>query len=396
VSAVLAADGGRVYPIDRGTRGLLLFCATGFAAFALGFIGYAVFSLRADQLQRWFVASGLLFLVATAATLALALKSATVLYPDRVEGRGAFGRRSIRKENIAGFRTISGRNEPPHMRLVSKQAGVRALNVYRFQPDTAFDDWFKDIPDLEAADVAALESNPALGASPAIRKAQSKLLHRYAYGLAAASTVACLWTLLRPHPYSALIWVEVLLPLIGLGMVAWSKGAITLIGLGGEGAPQVCLIFFASGLALAVRAFDYPIARAELALIGGALVGASLALLAWRYHASTMNRFLNSGTMLLVGVIYGYSLIVNLDRVLDNSRVHVHYGYVHDKYTSGARSIEYKLAVQPYGYPVPGRLVFIVREATYNEFSKGQVSCMGAHRGAFGIMWYDLRRCNFT
>jgi len=141
----LAADQGRVYRMEMAFRILLFVCAGIFSAFALGFIGYAVSSLTGSD--RLICAScGAVFILPALLAIRLALMSATVLYSDRVERRGAFGSRSMRRVDIAGYQIIPGRNEPPYVKLYPKAKGARRLNVYRFQPDATFDDWFRDIP----------------------------------------------------------------------------------------------------------------------------------------------------------------------------------------------------------------------------------------------------------
>jgi hypothetical protein len=384
-------DAGRVYPIDAGTKGLLIFCAVIAAVGGFGFAGYGLFAGHgSDRLVG--VASGLAMLGFAGVPLAMALKFATVLYADRIERRGPFGARAMRKIDIAGYRIIPGRNAPPYMRLTPRQAGVHALNVYRFAPDAAFDDWFKEIPDLAVADRAELEANPVLGPTPEARKVQLRRLYAISYGYMGLASVVAVWTMIWPQPYAPLIWIDVFLPLVGLGAVVWSRGGIMLIALGRTEPPQVFPGIMLAGLALVIRAMDRPIVDIRPALIGAACIGIAMAALPL---LPTFGRKSIAGVLggLVLGAIYGYGAIVTLDRVADRSPPHLHLGVVHDRYTSGSRSIAYNIAVQPYGHPEAKTIAFVISHTAYDAVRLGEKVCVGSHRGALGIPWFELSSC---
>jgi|GEM_PF-6592540 len=226
-----------------------------------------------------------------------------------------------------------------------------------------------------------------------LRNMSLKQLYWITYSLTGLSIAGCIWAMVFPHPYQAVIWINLLLPLLGLLALAWSRGAIAVIGLGQNEPPQISITFLFSGLALALRSLDYPIVGAQPALIGGSFVGIALAALSWLTQVPGRKNLVNFTAIFVLGAIYGSGSIVTLDRIMDRSPAHIHLGVVHDKYVSGSRSVAYNIAVQPYRRPQARTVDFVVSHPVYDAVARGQMVCVGVHEGALAIRWFDLRMC---
>jgi hypothetical protein len=138
---------GRVYPMDLVTKVVLWASAVVFAGGGLSFTGYGLSLLHgSDRLAC--AGLGVVLALPAVFCVALTIRRAVVLYPDRIEKRDVFGSKSMMKSDIASYRTVVRPNQPVYMVLTSKPPMYDTLSIDRYNTDAEFDRWFEGIHDL--------------------------------------------------------------------------------------------------------------------------------------------------------------------------------------------------------------------------------------------------------
>ena len=207
------------------------------------------------------------------------------------------------------------------------------------------------------------------------------------------ATIVAVWAWIVPRPYAALIWANVLTPLLGIPLVFWSKGKVKVVFLGKDEPPQIIPPFFFCGLVLCIRALDRPILASSTIFLCAAALSLPFAALAWRYsdeRAKGFRKILNTTIALAVALVYSAGTIVTLDRVLDTTTPMLGRLKIVEKYISRGRSTSYMISVSPPEAADP-RLAFNVGQSAYDKLAVDDVLLIGEHKGAFGVRWFDLR-----
>lgn len=384
----MAGDGARVYPIGSSSKAGVWFLDAVILAGSFALLGDR--ASKSDTLTR-----AILILAGLAATFfgciaALwPLAAATALYPDRAERRGLFGARAMLKANIASVQTVRDRSGSViRLLLRSKQKGERNLSVYYFQADHEFDAWFQGLPNAQEIQRAELEANPALGATPEARKARLRVLTYLTGGLFAVAGFFAAWTLCYPQPYTPLIWIDTLLPLFGLAIVAWSGGAVAIAAT--SKAPQIMGCLLAASLALAVRTLDTPIGDPQYGWIPAVILGALLAFWTWRTTPELSGKAWGTVIAAILGTLYAAGAIFDFDRILDHAPPRLQPAVINERHINRGRPTEYVLHVQPNGSATAAAIEYRVSPRLYSLTQVGEPVMIASHPGAFGIPWYGL------
>ncbi len=322
-------------------------------------------------------------------------KWATVLYPDRIEKRGPFGASTMRKADIAGYWRRQPRYGPPIMRLAAKRADLKSLSVYVFGRDPAFDQWFHDIPDLDAADLAAANSrlmaDPAFGATPAERQSRLALFKRIALGFNITSATIGAWAWFFPRPYALSVVAAMAVTPAMLALAWWSKGGISIGGGKTDPRPNVGVGLLAS-VVLGLRALDTPIIDWEPALLAGLVIGAGVIWGIFTLDLKSDGPKLGIFAMAPIAIAYGWSMVVVVDRIADLARPTMAQTVVLDKWVRHGKSTTWNAQLAPWG-PLPKATTISVTPAIYSEIAQGQTVCLRLHRGALAMRWYVMTPC---
>jgi hypothetical protein len=207
------------------------------------------------------------------------------------------------------------------------------------------------------------------------------------YALWAMAVLVAGWGLFVPIPYRVAILANVVTPLLGLPLVFWSKGKVTVAAMEAWDA-QIAPPFLGCGLVLCLHALGGPIQGGAAVFLYAAVPSLLLAGLAW-WYAAEYTQGTNAAFMFVITLFFSAGAIANLDRVLDFSPPKLEYVKVSDKSVSGAKSRAYMVSAAP---PHADQAVsFNVGEEAYDRTSVGDFLLVGEHRGAFGLKWFDLR-----
>jgi hypothetical protein len=105
------------------------------------------------------------------------IRSKVVLLPDAVASQGFFRSRTLRRDEIKGYRTRVA-NGATTLEILPKGAGLRKMSISMlFKQDPLFTAWFASLPNLDAEEflrsAREIENNREIGHTPAerIRKA---------------------------------------------------------------------------------------------------------------------------------------------------------------------------------------------------------------------------------
>jgi hypothetical protein len=226
---------------------------------------------------------------------------------------------------------------------------------------------------------SALEAAPKEGEPPSPKG--------LCYMLWTTAGLVAFWGLFVPIPYRVAILANVVTPLLGLPLVVWSKGKVTVAAMEGWDA-QIAPPFLGCGLILCLHALGGPIQGGGAVFLYAVAPALLLAGLAW-WYAAEYTKGINAAFMFVISLFYCAGAIANLDCVLDFSPPRLEYVKVSDKYVSGAKSRAYMVSATP--PQADQAMSFNVGEEAYGRTSVGDFLLVGEHRGAFGLKWFDLR-----
>lgn len=222
---------------------------------------------------------------------------------------------------------------------------------------------------------------------------------RFAKTLTYVSFAAFAWALVYPRPYPLVIAVLAALPLVALAAILRSKGLYNIEGRRNDSRPSLALPLILSGAILDLRTLQdvhllhWQSLLAPAAIVAPAMMFA-LARADWGKHKPT------ALTLALFAIFfflsYGCGVVAQADTLLDPSSPERYQTTVLDKRASrGSKSTTYQLRLGPWG-PRPNPEFVAVPHWQYNSFTRNDAVCIDLRRGALGIAWYQLFRCQKT
>ncbi|HLJ52437.1 MAG TPA: hypothetical protein VKT24_03575 [Rhizomicrobium sp.] len=228
---------------------------------------------------------------------------------------------------------------------------------------------------------------------PRLTIAQVTRIVRLGHGAAVALS---LWVLIYPFPYVPLIASCFLLPILALGLAAWSKRASRWNESAKKKEDTFLTIVYLPLAALGARAaedlnfLDWRILAAWSLIAGACILGAAY----WR-SARVRGDWRIILSLAFVGLVCSYGPLAFVNRELDPHTITVIPTTVYDKeiHTSGGPkggSILFNVWVTP----SPSGWTWIhVRRDMYWQLHVGQRACLAEGSGLLGIGWLEVRPC---
>ncbi|HEY1589266.1 MAG TPA: hypothetical protein VGG00_05980, partial [Rhodanobacter sp.] len=320
-SVTAGASYPRTYRYTRGTR-LFLYVV---AAIMAGLGGWLA-SIQVRQpvpMSWWLLLSGVALVLLGIYIAMSSTLSCLVLRADSIETRGAFGSRTLRRNEIAGRRRQPTRGKP--IQVVVPKNG-RPLRLDSGYPrDSVLDAWLDALPDLDLqerqASEAKLMADPALGANPEERLARLAKVRQLTKAASMLSLAVVMWGYVYPHPYPWVIALLALLPWCAVAMVGLSRGLICFDTMRNDVRPNVAVMLILPSLVLGVRALlDTNLVDTMPALESGLVAGLPLVLVACMVGQRDQSRAWLLPMLLLpmVALPYGGGLLVAADVMLDH------------------------------------------------------------------------------
>jgi type IV secretory pathway TrbD component len=143
-------QGGRVHGITGAPRTMILFQAVAAPIIMTGVAVYLA-TTRGHQMIPFAIILPIASLASSTFLVGFVLKTATVLYPDRIEARSLFQTRTVQKADIASFRYVKLPKGGSVIEVTLKQPGQKPAQLSPLGPRADYDLWFKGIPETGAA-----------------------------------------------------------------------------------------------------------------------------------------------------------------------------------------------------------------------------------------------------
>jgi hypothetical protein len=321
----------------------------------------------------------------------------TLFWPDRVSQVNAFATRTLHRVEVKGFRVQRGRGGAVLV-LFPIEEGRQILRLAVGQLDAPLQRWLSGLRDLDQADHAAGErellARTDLGATPELRRAAVERWRRPAQIANALGFVIPAWAWLFPRPFDLALSVCALAPLAAIGLVAASRGVVTLGETSrSEPRPGVPGLLFA-GFGIMIRALlDLHLIDWSLSLALGAATGAIFTVIARRVDPHALSGRVAVGFLWLAASAYAWGLVAEANSLFDRAAPQTFRTRVVDKYESaGERHTSWNLTFAPWG-PVKTQGAEDVGRRVYDRLNKGDIACVSLHPGALRIRWYEVDRC---
>ncbi len=227
------------------------------------------------------------------------------------------------------------------------------------------------------------------------REANLKQASRIATGVNILGGLVGAWTLLFPRPYAYAVMASIIMPIIGLVVIANFSGLIRIGHKKGSAFPSVIYAVLVPGLALLLRALqDFSIFSYSKIWIPMVVIAVGCMIIAnwnskeysYRSRADLMDML---GSMLFT-FAYGYGALVTANCLFDQSEPQVFQARVLDKRTtSGRHSTSYHLDLSPWGQREEADDVTVSKQVFDRAYVGGDVNVY-LMEGRFGIPWFEV------
>ena len=389
----------RTYPTSTGNRIFLTLVAS--ANMVGGFLGMVYFGLghemKSPGERLSFVLLSFLFVVLGSYVLVYTFKSRIVLYADRIEWHGVKSVRSLRRDEIAGWRIIPTQYIST-LEVRSQILGAKKLKVsLMLNRDEVFDGWFAGLPNLDtreqAESLARVVEDQSVAATPEERAQKLAKAKSVANALSWAAGVTAAWGWLYPRPYEAAMATLGVIPAIAVIALATGQGLYQVEGRRHDARADLSVAFLVPGAVLALRSlwdFEFlewmPILKMAIVasvILTILLVGADRGMRERRWA------FL---AFLLLCFLYAFGAMAQANALLDHSEGQVFRTLVLAKRISSGKSTTYYFMVDPWGPRNKPNEVSVSR-ALYQATPIGDAVCVSLGKGALGAPWFVVRAC---
>lgn len=390
----------RTYRVSTGNRIILVFvgvvnCVMGIVFGLLGMNYFGAGEETSGPGERiGFAILGALFFCIGLYVVALTLKTKVILHPDRIEHYAVRTVRSLRREEIKGWRVVWWKYYSTLV-LVPRKRELKGLRIIlMLKKDEAFDAWMASLPnvdDVERAESAArIVEDQSVAATAEERSDLLAGARNKAKVLNSIAGIAAVWGFFYPRPYQVAMAVLGFVPLAAMALLATGGRLYQLRGRRNDARADLSLAFFLPGLALGLRSLlDFnlvewmPIIKM---MVAGTVVLTILLVAASRGMSE------KPWAIAPFVLVYLFGAITQANTLLDHSKRQVFALRVLDKRVSHGKSTSYYLRVEPWG-PRSNENEVEVPSSMYQAVSVGQNACVLLWPGALHAPWYVVRTC---
>lgn len=340
--------------------------------------------------------SSLFFLAGGIYILAWAFRSRLVFDGMRIEVRNAFGERSADIHEVEGYRTISTRYGTQKQLRLKNGAGSLTISN-DFETDAEFNVWLRHLPDLDKTDRETLldeiKREESLGTTATERMgalATAKTLAIFSVVVVVALAIVLNFAdpMLR-LPAGVLL---ALAPLAVLMMVRRSPLLYTIFKRKAD--PRADLAFV-----LMVTSFAFLLCNRGIHIVSvQPLLPMMVALAAFYLTPIFFSKWDGTNVfgrvvgLLFFAGLYGFSVSVAADGLLDSTTPAAYRATVTDKRESHGRSTSYILYLAPWGpFEKTNRLG--VGSSFYRRTMIGGQVCLDLYPGTLHAPWYRQVDC---
>ena len=377
---------------------IYLACGAALAGGAIGLWnlahGNGTGEANGDTFLRWmciaFVVFGLFGMLYTALFK-------VVLEAESITLSTLFGSRTLRRNEIAGFRELAMQHGPPLLVFESKDRFLKPVKMSQVvQTDARFVQWMAGLTNLDTAAQAQAQAevlaDQELGTTPAERMQSVTRARRIAKTLDTAAILIGIWAFFDHQLVAATLLAA--LPFVGVALFAFSRGQYRLDTTKNDVKPNIGILFIAPAMVLGLRAMI------EVELLHWQ-DGVQMAALGFVTFAVLLNLALRGngeklGLIVLVALVmgaYGYGVGTLADAAFDDAPPTQFQSKVLDKYVTSGNHPEYHLQLAAWGsLTEPDDLA--VKSPVFDSFARGDTACIALHKGALGAAWYAVGPCH--
>lgn len=332
--------------------------------------------------------------------IAYVLRYKLVLDESSLEIIQPFQRRSVRLADLSGWRQARPPNRQQVLILVPRDARAPKIRIpIAFKTDATFEQWYRRLPNLDAREMEAAESELAsaryLHLSPDDRTRQIKRLKDGAKAVLVSMGLLVVASALLPDSHHVMLALLIVFPWVSIALVArfqplYRFGAMRSY----RQQPDLTAALILPGIMLTLPTLEQMHTLSwqgplSLALAGGVLLSAA----AFRADPAVLRERWGAVLIAPLACIYGFGAGMQLNAVADRSPAHVYDARVSGKrIQQGSHSTREYLRLEPWG-PFNDPAYVRVSDAMYRASRVGDTVCPVVRAGALGVAWFHVENC---
>lgn len=389
----------RAYRASTGNRIFLALVASANAVG--GLLGMVYFGLghelKSPGERLFLVLLSFLFVALGSYVLIYTFQSKVILHADRIEWHGVKSVRSLRRDDIAGWRIIRTQYVST-LELRPRSPGIKKLKItLMLKRDEVFEAWFASLPNLDAQEqeesLARVVEDQRVAATPEERVQKLAKAKKIAAVLSWAAGIVSVWGWLYPRPYDLAIAILAIIPAIAVILLATGGGLYQMEGRRHDVRADLFLAFIVPAAVLALRSlwdFEFLAWLPVLKLaIAASMILTILVVGADRGMRDRRWAFL---AFLFLSFFYAFGAIAQANALLDHSEGQVFRAQVLAKRISSGKSTTYYFMVDPWGPRSEPNEVSVSR-ALYQATPVGQNVCVWLRKGSLSVPWFVVGSC---
>jgi hypothetical protein len=324
------------------------------------------------------------------------LRSKIVLFADRIEIHELTVTRSLRRDEIAGWRMIG----TPGLVLVRKKPkGGTVSTAWVYKSDPEFDNWFEGLDNLDLKDVEsavdAIAEDQSLGVNERERFENLDRAHRLMRILNILGGALFAWGTFLPTPHRLVIGLLLLAPWVSV-LLGWRfRGLIQFDERPRDLKPSLFTFVVFPILALALRAvLDYEtvgwIGQAVSALVIGSILFAAQIVAHGDIRSNPVTAI---ATFILAVLGYGYGAAIHINALADRADMQQIRYVLREKHISSGKVTSYRARLSKAHQSAPEVDSAEVTPYFYDMLKTGDAVCLAMRPGALGIQWFMAGPC---
>lgn len=389
----------RTYGTSIGNRIFLTLVASANAgAGLLGMIYFGMgHEMKGPGERLSFVLLSFLFVALGSYVLIYTFKSKIVLYADRIEWQGVKSARSLRREDIAGWRIIRTQYVST-LELRPRSPGTKKLKVgLMLKRDEVFDGWFAGLTNLDAQEreesLARVVEDHSVAATPEERAQKLAKAKKIAMALSWVAGIASVWGWLYPRPYELAIAILAVIPGIAVILLATGGGLYQMEGRRHDVRADLFLAFIVPAAVLTLRSvWDFEFLEWLLILKLAIVASMILTILVVGADRGMRERRWAFLVFLFLSFFYSFGAMAQANALLDRSEGQVFQTQVLAKRISSGKSTTYYFMVDAWG-PRSKPNEVSVSSALYQATPVGQNVCVWLRKGSLNVPWFVVGDC---
>jgi hypothetical protein len=281
--------------------------------------------------------------------VAYTVKMKLILSPDRIEQHAVKTVRSLRREEIAGWRAVRMKY---HWTLLFRPRTPELKNlriILMLKTDEAFNAWIASLPNLDeverAESTARIIDDQSVGVTAQERSQRLAGAQNRAKVLNWIAGIAAARGFFYPRPYQLAMATLGIVPLVAIAMLATGGALYQVRGRRNDARADLSIAFLLPGLVMALRGLlDFNLLE-WMPIIKATIAGTVLLTILLASRGMRESRW----AILPFSVVYLFGAMTQANTLLDRSKRQVFPVRVLNKRISNGNTTTYYFQVEPWG-----------------------------------------------